>query len=50
MEKLRKKSKFHLPVWAYAAILVGIFLLFTITAQVTGHWKIIFLKRNTISL
>ncbi len=39
--KLRfgKKSRFHLPVWAYAAILVGIFLLFTITAQVTGHWK-----------
>ncbi len=33
-----KKSKFHLPVWGYAAVLVGIFLLFTLTARLTGHW------------
>jgi polyferredoxin len=33
-----KKSKFHLPVWGYAVILVGLFLLFTFTARVTGHW------------
>ncbi len=34
-----KKSKFHLPVWGYAILLAGIFLLFTMTARLTGHWK-----------
>lgn len=39
--KLRfsKKSKFSLPAWAYAAIIVGLFLLFTSVARLTGHWQ-----------
>ena len=37
--RLNKKSKFSLPAWAYAAIVIGLFLLFTGVARLTGHWK-----------
>ena len=37
--KIRKKSKFALPAWAYAAIIIALFLLFTGVARLTGHWQ-----------
>ncbi len=37
--RLNKKSKFSLPAWAYAAIVIGLFLLFTGVARLTGHWQ-----------
>ncbi len=36
--RMGKKSKLSLPPWAYAAIIVGLFLLFTGMARLTGHW------------
>ncbi len=37
--RLSKKSKKEIPAKLYAAIIVGIFLLFTGAAMVTGNWK-----------
>jgi polyferredoxin len=37
--RLNKKSKKEIPAKLYAAIIIGIFLLFTTTAMITGHWK-----------
>ena len=37
--RVSKKAKSYIPVKVYAMVLVGIFLLFTSLAMLTGHWK-----------